>query len=231
LPAKPGIVGARKKATDCHKRLIQPDQQAGSARNERLKVNGTENQALEQIESKCENSHENHPSSSGNARDRAVESNAASKVTASCEATASSETTSEQTAPGSEPLNPACFVCGEENANGLRVQFHAENRRSWATWTPSPGWESYKGVIHGGIISSVLDEAMSKAILSGGDEAFTADLRIRFRKKVSVAEVVAVNGWVVSAAKRRILAEATLTSEDGEEKAHAWGIFLAVNHR
>ena len=188
-------------------------------------MNGTENQVLEQIESKCANVERISTSSSEDARDRAVESEAFA------ERTASSQTTPEQAAPGREPLNPACFVCGEENANGLRVPFHAENRRSWATWTPGPGWESYKGVIHGGIISSVLDEAMSKAILSGGDEAFTADLRIRFRKKVSVAEVIVVNGWVVSAEKRRIMAEATLSSEDGEEKAHAWGVFLAAHRR
>lgn len=188
-------------------------------------MNGTENQALEQIESKCANSQQIYPSSSKNARDRAVESGAF------VEATASSERTLEQSAREDEPLNPACFVCGEENAKGLQVPFRAEGRRAWATWTPGAGWESYKGVIHGGIVSSVLDEAMSKAILSGGDEAFTAELRVRFRKKVSVGEVVVVNGWVVSAAKRRIMAEATIASENGEEKAHAWGVFLTATHR
>lgn len=205
--------------------MLSPIDRKKSARNERLKVNGTKNQALAQIESKCANSHENYSSCCENERDRVEKPNASS------EATASGEAEPEQAPRGSEPLNPACFVCGEENANGLRVPFQAVNRRSSATWTPGASWESYKGVIHGGIISSVLDEAMSKAILSGGDEAFTADLRIRFRKKVGVAEPVVVNGWVVSAAKRRISAEATLTSEDGEEKAHAWGVFLAVNRR
>jgi uncharacterized protein (TIGR00369 family) len=95
-------------------------------------------------------------------------------------------------------------------------------------WTPRIGWESFQGIIHGGIISSVLDEAMSKAIISGGYEAFTADLRIRFHKKVCVGDVVLVSGWVVSVEKRKILAEATITSEDGEERAHAWGVFLTA---
>jgi acyl-coenzyme A thioesterase PaaI-like protein len=71
---------------------------------------------------------------------------------------------------------------------------------------------------------------MSKAIISGGDEAFTADLRIRFRKKVCAEDVVLVNGWVVRTEKRKILAEASLTSEDGEERAHAWGVFLTARH-
>lgn len=128
----------------------------------------------------------------------------------------------------SEPLNPACFVCGEENPNGLHLAFHAENLRTSATWTTSALWQSYKGIIHGGIISSVLDEAMSKAIISGGNEAFTADLRIRFRKKICVGDIVFVNGWVVQAEKRRILAEASLISAEGEERAHAWGVFLTA---
>ena len=71
---------------------------------------------------------------------------------------------------------------------------------------------------------------MSKAIISGGDEAFTADLRIRFRKKVCVGDVVHVNGWIVSIEKRKIQAEANIISEDGEERAHAWGVFLVARH-
>jgi hypothetical protein len=44
----------------------------------------------------------------------------------------------------------------------------------------------------------------------------------------SVGDVVLVSGWVVSVEKRKILAEATITSEDGAERAHAWGVFLTA---
>jgi acyl-coenzyme A thioesterase PaaI-like protein len=135
-----------------------------------------------------------------------------------------------QTVPLGEPLNPACFVCGEENPHGLHLAFQTDGHRASATWTPRAGWESYKGIIHGGVISSVLDEAMSKAILSGGSEAFTADLRIRFRKKICVDDIMYVRGWVVSVEKRKILAEASITSEAGEERTHAWGVFLVARH-
>ncbi len=135
-----------------------------------------------------------------------------------------------QTAPRSGPLNPACFVCGEENLHGLHLEFQTDGRRASAGWTAASGWESFQGIVHGGILSAILDEAMSKAIISGGVEAFTADLRIRFRSKVCVGDSVFVNGWMVSREKRRVLAEASLTSEDGEERAHAWGVFLAAQH-
>jgi acyl-coenzyme A thioesterase PaaI-like protein len=136
----------------------------------------------------------------------------------------------EEAAPEKEPLNPECFVCGDQNPNGMHLAFQDGDRRAFARWATDGAWQSYKGIVHGGIISSVLDEAMSKAIISSGTEAFTAELRIRFRKKVCVGDVVLVNGWVVSAEKRRILAEASLTSEDAEERAHAWGVFLVERH-
>ncbi len=134
----------------------------------------------------------------------------------------------EQDADETALVNPACFVCGQQNPGGMRLAFRVGNRRASARWTSSARWESYKGVVHGGIISTLLDEAMSKAILCGGDQAFTADLRIRFRKKVNVGDPVSVEGWVVEIEKRRILAEGSLISEDGEERAHAWGVFLRV---
>ena len=52
------------------------------------------------------------------------------------------------------------------------------------------------------------------------------NLRIRFRKKVPVEDTLFVNGWVISIEKRKILTEASLTSKDGDERAHAWGVFL-----
>lgn len=127
-------------------------------------------------------------------------------------------------------LNPACVVCGQENPHGLHLEFQAEQDTSIARapWTASVGWESFQGVIHGGVISAVLDEAMSKAIIFAGHEAFTAEMKIRFRRKVRIGETLCVRGWVVAVRKRKIMAEASLASADGVEKAHAWATFLTA---
>ena len=69
---------------------------------------------------------------------------------------------------------------------------------------------------------------MSQAIIAAGYEALTAEMRIRFRKKVSVNDVLRVRGWVVRVQKRKIVAEGSLTSADGVERAHAWATFLAT---
>jgi hypothetical protein len=128
------------------------------------------------------------------------------------------------------PLNPACVVCGQENPCGLHLEFQMDGDVSMARWTASAGWESFKGVIHGGVICAVLDEAMSQAIIAAGYEALTAEMRIRFRNKVSVNDVLSVRGWVVRVQKRKVVAEGSLVSADGVERAHAWATFLVTTN-
>lgn len=124
------------------------------------------------------------------------------------------------------PLNPKCIVCGAENANGLRLKFEAGTNGVHAIWVSKEGWESFQGTVHGGIITAVLDEAMSKAIIASGWEALTAELRVRFRGRVAPGDELQVRGWISERRKRRILAEATLATPAGRERAHAWAAFL-----
>jgi hypothetical protein len=123
-------------------------------------------------------------------------------------------------------LNARCVVCGAENSAGLRLNFCQGLDGATAAWTPTGQWESFQETIHGGIIGTVLDEAMSKAIIALGWEAFTADLRVRFRGRIAPGDELHVRGWVVEKRRRHIATEATLVTSDGEERAHAWGTFL-----
>lgn len=125
-------------------------------------------------------------------------------------------------------LNPACVVCGAKNPTGLHIHFQERSDQVCADWIPSTGWESFQGTIHGGIISAVLDEAMSKAVIAREWEALTADLRVRFRGRVTPGERMHLCGWVTSKQRRKIVAEASLKTVAGDERAHAWGTFLVV---
>ena len=123
-------------------------------------------------------------------------------------------------------LNPWCVVCGPMNRNGLRIQFHQHGGVVHAEWQPTEEWESFQGVIHGGIVSTVLDEAMSKAVIARQWEAFTVELSVRFRRHVTPGKTFHIRGWVLERQRRKIMAEATLTSSTGVECARAWGTFL-----
>jgi acyl-coenzyme A thioesterase PaaI-like protein len=125
------------------------------------------------------------------------------------------------------PASSRCIGCGKDNPHGLHLAFELSEEGSRAPWTPGENWEGYPGVTHGGIISTVLDESMSKAVNGRGWQAFTGEIRVRFRKQVRTGEPYTVRGWVVSRQKRRIELEASLCSAEGQEHAHAWATFLA----
>lgn len=125
-------------------------------------------------------------------------------------------------------LNPACVACGTQNLKGLRIEFVNDSDGVRANWTPADGWESFRGIVHGGIVTTVLDEAMSKAIISRNWEALTTELRVRFHGRVSPGDTLQVHGWITDRRKRRILAEAALTTDTGQELAHAWATFLTA---
>src|ERR1035441_2045291 len=62
-----------------------------------------------------------------------------------------------QNARATASLNPACVVCGQENPCGLHLEFQTDGDASLAQWTASAGWESFKGVIHGGGLFGLLE--------------------------------------------------------------------------
>lgn len=123
-------------------------------------------------------------------------------------------------------VNSNCFVCGRHNSSGLHLTFEYGPKGVEATWLPSEAWESFQGMVHGGIIATVLDEAMSKAIMARGWQAFTVSLNIRFHSRTCPGERLTVHGWIVERRKRRILTEASLLTDMAIERAHAWATFL-----
>ena len=124
-------------------------------------------------------------------------------------------------------IQSACFACGAEHPHGLGLQFVREpGGHVVADWTPSRDWEGFRGIIHGGIVSTVLDEAMSKAVASTGPPSLTCQLEVRFRHSVLPGEALTVRGWVVERHKRRVLVEAEIRDQAGTEKAHGRATFL-----
>jgi len=66
--------------------------------------------------------------------------------------------------------NQNCFVCGENNPNGLRLNFKIDKVKQTlkTTFIASPTFQGWDGIVHGGIISTLLDEAMAKLIYELG---------------------------------------------------------------
>ena len=113
--------------------------------------------------------------------------------------------------------NENCFVCGKNNANGLRLSFEIDKEKQTlkTTFVASPTFQGWDGIVHGGILSTLLDEAMAKLVYELGYEAVTATLEIKFRKPAFILEPIRVYGEVTEVSKRLIRAKAYISKEDG----------------
>ncbi|MFO7743199.1 MAG: PaaI family thioesterase [Anaerolineae bacterium] len=100
-----------------------------------------------------------------------------------------------------QPTSRMCFVCGRENPAGLRLEFYEdpEAHQVRAEVTISDQYQGYPGVVHGGIVSAILDEVSGRAVmLQEGDERLMATLRmtVRFRRPTPTGTRLTAVGWV-----------------------------------
>ncbi len=106
--------------------------------------------------------------------------------------------------------NQGCYVCGRKNPTGLSVEFEIDRsaRAIHALFTPSPAHQGYEGIVHGGILSALLDEAMAKLAFSLGIPAVTAEITVKFKAPAAPGEQLTVSGRLTRETKRLVLAEA-----------------------
>lgn len=124
--------------------------------------------------------------------------------------------------------NENCFVCGRNNPGGLHLSFTIDKEKQTlkTTFKASPTYQGWDGIIHGGIISTLLDEAMAKLVYELGYQAVTASLEIKFKRPAPILEPIFVYGEVTEVAKRLIKARSWITSEDGTVLAEGKSILL-----
>jgi len=110
-----------------------------------------------------------------------------------------------------------CFVCGENNLGGLRLRFEIDKQRQTlrTVFVASPVFQGWDGVVHGGIISTLLDEAMAKLSYELGYNTVTVSLEIRFKKPAPILEPLLVYGEISEVSRRLVKAKARVAKDDG----------------
>jgi acyl-coenzyme A thioesterase PaaI-like protein len=123
-----------------------------------------------------------------------------------------------------------CIVCGQDNPCGMRLRFRVDGEGgAEAEWTASAGFQGFAGVVHGGAVLAVLDDAMWYAAYGLGGIALTAEAEVRYRARVEVGRRLRVRGAVLRRRGRLWECEAALWGADGGQRlAEARGKFLAV---
>lgn len=90
-----------------------------------------------------------------------------------------------------------CFACGKDNPYGLKLEFSYINDEAIAEFTARPEHQGYNGVMHGGLIATLLDEAMAKWLSFNGIRAVTAEMSIKFKKPVPIGVPLTVKGKMI----------------------------------
>ena len=126
----------------------------------------------------------------------------------------------------SSRVHPNCVVCSLTNTRGLQLEFvSGDNGSVTATFGCDEALEGYQGVVHGGVISSVLDGAMGHCMFSRGQVAVTVEMTTRFRHPVVINEKATVSARIQRTSHPLYLLEAQIV-QAGQVKATANGKFL-----
>lgn len=108
-----------------------------------------------------------------------------------------------------------CFACGRENPIGLRLTLRHEGETVKTEFTPGECHQGWPGIVHGGIINTLLDEAMAYVPIFQGLYCVTAKMEVRIRNTPSIGQPLFVSSWMTRRTRRLIDAEAEITLEDG----------------
>lgn len=116
-----------------------------------------------------------------------------------------------------------CFACGVDNPDGLRLDWKIEGLTTSTQYTPERKYQSWKGILHGGIIATLLDEAMTRlASIVCGCVVVTAEMTTRFVAPAKIGELLVVRGEIVKESRKIVEMKASITSA-GTLIAHSTG--------
>jgi len=121
-----------------------------------------------------------------------------------------------------------CFACGQANPKGLHLTFRFEGEEYVCDFTPAPEYQGWTDILHGGIVSTVMDEVMTRLLWERGISAMTAELTVRLKRPTPVGRPLRARARLVAQRRRLYETEAELTLEDGTVAATATGKFLQV---
>ncbi len=122
-----------------------------------------------------------------------------------------------------------CFVCGRENPIGLGMHFFTDDRgHVHATYSPRPEHQGFPGVMHGGLVTAMLDELIGRTAIANDQWCMTAKLQVRFHKPVPIGASLKLEGEITRQTNRLLEGRGEVRAEDGALLAEAHGTYLPI---
>ncbi|HEY6098414.1 MAG TPA: PaaI family thioesterase, partial [Anaeromyxobacter sp.] len=131
--------------------------------------------------------------------------------------------------PEKQPSSRSCFVCGRDNEAGLHSRWVSDRAAGEvrSTIVLAEHFHGYPGIVHGGIVAALLDEAMVRSLLLEGefeDLMVTARMQVTYRRVTPTVVPVTIAGRLVKRGSSRATAEAEIRLADGTVTAEAEGL-------
>jgi len=108
-----------------------------------------------------------------------------------------------------------CFGCGQDNPIGLKLIFDWDGKTARAEFVPTRLHQGWPDIVHGGILMSVLDEAMGYAVRFEGMTCVTAKIQARLKRPAAVGELLIVTAEVTEKNRRMAETKAEISLTDG----------------
>jgi uncharacterized protein (TIGR00369 family) len=121
-----------------------------------------------------------------------------------------------------------CFACGRDNPIGLKLKLQRVGEAVMTEFTPEEHHQGWPGVVHGGIITAILDEAMSYVPLFQGLNCVTAKMEIRLHNAARVGQKLLVSSHITRKTRKLIEARAEMVLEDSTPIAEGKSIMYIV---
>ncbi|MBI5301688.1 MAG: PaaI family thioesterase [Chloroflexi bacterium] len=128
-----------------------------------------------------------------------------------------------------QPNSSMCFVCGRDNPIGLRMQFFSDGDGCvYADYEPHAEHQGYPGVMHGGLVTAMLDELIGRTAIASDLWCMTAKLEVRFRKPVPIDAPLKLKGEIKNKTGRLIEGYGEIRLPDGTLAAEAHGTYIRI---
>jgi uncharacterized protein (TIGR00369 family) len=128
--------------------------------------------------------------------------------------------------PGNE-----CFGCGGASAHGMKLAFQADTaaKRVTGHFRIHAAFQGSMGVLHGGIIATVLDEAMGKLCRLNDVRAVTAELTVEYLRPIHVDQEIHVEATEVKREGRQLYHQCEIRDAAGKVLARGRGRFVVID--
>jgi uncharacterized protein (TIGR00369 family) len=126
-----------------------------------------------------------------------------------------------------QAAHPQCIVCGSTTECGLGLRFELRDDGVEACFECKAQFQGYKGLLHGGVTSSLLDGAMTNCLFAHGIVAMTGEMTVRFRHPIEVDTPLVVRAHITRSQVPLHIVEAQVV-QDGQVKAKATGKFMEL---